>query len=112
MKFAAKALLALATVSSVAGISTTASAYPARWGHHHPRQHEVLAREHHQLARIREERRDGDLSRGQARALRQSDRSIARQDHADARANGGYISRGEQHRLNAEENAQSRAIGQ
>ncbi len=100
MKFASKFIIALATVASVAGISTTASADPwhgeGRWGHHHPRQHEVLVREHHQLARIRHERREGDISRGEARHLRQQDRAIAREDHADARANGGYITRGEQ----------------
>ena len=110
MKFASKLAIALAAAASLAGFASTASAEGA-WGHHHPRQHQVLRREHHQMARINRERREGEITRGQARALRHGDRAIAMQDHADARANGGYITKGEQHRLNAEENAQSRAIG-
>ncbi|WP_068094867.1 hypothetical protein [Novosphingobium rosa] len=106
---ATKFILAIATAASLAAIGTSADA--ATWGQRHPRQHEVLHREHHQLARINQERREGEISRGQARAMRATTRSIAAQDHADARANGGYITRGQQHRLNAEENAQSRAIG-
>jgi len=54
---------------------------------------------------------DGFLTGVQARALRAGDRAIARQDHADARANGGYITRAQQRHFNAQENAQSRAIG-
>lgn len=110
MKLASKFVIALAAAASVAGFATSASAEGA-WGRHHPRQHEVLAREHHQLRRINEERREGELTRGQARALRADDRAIAYQDRADARANGGHITRAEQRQLNGEENAQSRAIG-
>ncbi|WP_343612656.1 hypothetical protein [Novosphingobium sp.] len=104
-----KLILALATAASLAAVGTSANA--ATWNQRHPRQSEVLHREHHQLARINQERREGEITRGQARAMRATDRSIAAQDHADARANGGYITPGQQHRLNAEENAQSRAIG-
>ena len=110
MTRASKFVITLAAVASLAGFATAASA-EGQWGRHHPRQHEVLAREHHQLARIRHERREGDISRGEARQLRVRDRAIAYQDRAEARANGGFITKGEQHRLNAEENAQSRAIG-
>jgi hypothetical protein len=110
MKVMSKIMLSLATLASVGAMAVPASAATA-WSRHHPRQHQVLAREHYQLARIRHERREGELTRGQAHALRVSDHAIAMQDHADARANGGHIRRAEQRRLNAEENAQSRAIG-
>ncbi|WP_298670212.1 hypothetical protein [uncultured Sphingomonas sp.] len=97
-------------LGAIAGLSTAASA-ETRWGRHHPRQHEVLKRAHHQIARINHERREGEITGAQARADRATDRAIMRQDHADARANGGYITRAEQRQLNAEENAQSRTIG-
>jgi hypothetical protein len=110
MHITGKILIGLGVLGAVATSGTTAFAATA-WARHHPRQHEVLAREHHQIARINRERREGELTAGQARALRASDRSIAAQDHADARANHGYITPAQQHQLNAEENAQSRAIG-
>ncbi len=110
MKISTKILLSISTVATLGAFSTAASA-ERRWGYHHPRQHEVLAREHRQIARVNRERREGEITGAQARAERATDRSIAAQDHADARANGGYITKAQQHQLNGEENAQSRAIG-
>lgn len=110
MKTISKCLLAAASILSIGAFATTASA-ESNWARHHPRQHQVLAREHRQIARINHERREGEITAGQARAERATDRSFARQDRADARANGGYITRAQQHQLNAEENAQSHVIG-
>lgn len=104
-----KIAVAVAGLASLLVVANPASA--ATWGQRHPRQHEVLAREHNQIRRINTERREGEITGGQARALRAGDRAIARQDHADARANGGYITKAQQRQLNGEENAQSRAIG-
>lgn len=98
------------SLAAVVGLGTAASA-ETRWQRHHPRQHEVLHRAHHQIARVNRERREGEITGAQARADRAVDRGIIRQDHADARANGGYITRGQQRQINAEENAQSRTIG-
>ena len=111
-----KIVLALAAAASLVSFGSAASAMPYaahrdHQRHHHPRQHEVLAREHHQLHRINRERREGEISGRQAQALRAHDRGIAREMHADARANGGHITPGEQHALNQQLNAQSRVIG-
>jgi len=119
-----KIFIALAGLGVVFATSNSAMANPAManpamanpamastWAHRHPRQHEVLAREHHQVHRINRERREGELTRGQADAMLSTDRSIARQDGADARAHGGHITRHEQNQINREENAQSAAIG-
>ena len=113
MNTIAKFSLVVASLAGLAVSSTAAQARPAghAWAYHHPRQAEVLGRTHHQIRRINEERREGELSGQQARALRQNDRAIAAQDHADAQANGGYITRGEQRNLNAQLNDNSRAIG-
>jgi hypothetical protein len=110
MHITAKILISLGALGAVATSGTTAFAATA-WARHHPRQREVLARERNQIARINRERREGEITASQAKALRASDRSIAAQDHADARANRGYITHAQQQQLNAEENAQSRAIG-
>jgi hypothetical protein len=109
MKSLAKLILGFVSVASLAAFAAPASA-EGTWGHRHHRQHEVLAREHHQLRRINAERRDGEISGRQARALRHEDRAVAMQDHADARAHHGAISRREQRHLNHELNAENRAI--
>ena len=106
-----KSKLFVVAASLAALVSVGSPAMAKTWAQKHPRQHEVLAREHHQIRRINQERREGELTRGQARALRAGDRAIAREDHADARANGGYITRAEQRQINQQENAQSAAIG-
>jgi hypothetical protein len=97
--------LSLSVLSLLAGgmIATAASA-ETPWQAHHPRQAEVLSRDAHQRAAIRAERREGDLTRGQARHLLTTDRRIDRQDHLLARANGGFITKHEQRFLNHEEN--------
>lgn len=91
------------------GLAVPAAAAP--WAHAHPRQAQVLARTHHQIARINHERREGDLTGAEARALRSSTRAIAQQTRAYARSNGGYITHAEQRQLNRQLNVQSRAIG-
>ena len=103
--------LGLAGFASVLSLAAPASAHDAHWRHHHPRQAQVLHRDHHQMHRINAERRHGEITGGQARALRQNDRAIAHEDHADARANGGKITHAEQKAINQELNAQSKAIG-
>lgn len=109
MKSLSKLIVGLVSVASLAAFSAPASAI-GRWGHHHPRQHEVLAREHHQLHRINAERRNGEITGGQARALRHNERAIAMQDHADARARHGSISQREHRQLNGELNAANHTI--
>jgi hypothetical protein len=97
--------LSLSILSLVAGglIAGSASA-ETPFQAHHPRQTEVLARDAHERAVIRAERREGELTRGRTRHLLAADHRIARQDHLLARANGGHITRHEQRFLNHEEN--------
>lgn len=109
MNTTAKVLASLGSLALLGAAASPALAGP--WGHHHPRQAEVLARTHHQIARINDERREGELTGQQARALRADDRAIAQEVHADAHANGGYITKSQQHQLNGQLNAESRVIG-
>jgi hypothetical protein len=82
-----------------------------RFERHHPRRDQVLDRTQRQSHRITDQVRDGDLTHAQAHALRQSDHSVALQQRADAKTNGGYITKSQQKSLNQELNANSRQIG-
>ena len=104
-----KTATVLAALALVGGFAGAAQAHA--WASAHPRQTQVLARTHHQAVRINHERREGDITGAEARALRSSNRAIAQQTRATAQANGGYLTRADQRTLNAQLNAQSRAIG-
>ncbi len=82
-----------------------------RFEHRHPRRDQVLDRTQRQNHRITHEVREGDLTHAQAHTLRLDDRSVRQQQRADARANGGYITRREQKNLNRKLNASSQRIG-
>ncbi|HLZ84492.1 MAG TPA: hypothetical protein VKQ54_13085 [Caulobacteraceae bacterium] len=103
------ATLAMGLAVVVAG-ATSASA-DTRWQSHHPRREEVNSRLARQNHRITVERREGELTRGQAHALRAEDRGIRSQERFYASRNGGHITRAEQRRLNREENGVSGQIG-
>lgn len=93
----------------VAGLAVPAFA-ETQWERNHPRRDQVNDRIQNQMHRINQDERRGELSPGQARALRQQDRSVLRQERRDARMDGGHITRGEQARLNRELNGINREI--
>jgi len=93
----------------VAGTAELANA--GTWNQNHPRRAEVNARLANQNHRINQELREGEINRGQARALHAQDRFIRNEERFMARQNGGHITRAEQRSLNQQENAVSREIG-
>jgi hypothetical protein len=102
------------TVLALAGASLLAGATAAdagTWQNRHPRRAEVNGRLANQNRRITQERRDGQITRGQAHDLRAEDRGIRAQERFDASHDGGHITKGEQAQLNREENGVSRQIG-
>ena len=101
-------LLALAG-TALPGVANATTA----WQRHHPARTEINHRIRHQERRITQERREGELTRGQAHALRSEDRAVLRQERADARAdhNRGHLRRGQIRTLNQELNANSGGIG-
>ncbi len=101
--------ITLLTLGVVAG--TTAIANAGTWNQNHPRHAEVNARLANQNWRINQERREGEITAGQARALHAQDRFISNEERFMARQNGGHITRAEQRSLNQQENAVSREIG-
>jgi hypothetical protein len=103
------AAIAMGLALALAGASASTAA--TTWQTHHPRRAEVnhrLRRQHHRVA---VERREGDISRGQARDLHAEDRGVRAQERHDASRHHGHITRAEQRRLNAEENGVSNQIG-
>jgi hypothetical protein len=95
----------------VAGLSTSAMADTV-WQKKHPRREEVNQRLANQNRRIHQERKEGDLTRAQARKLHKEDRRIRKEERLMARQNGGGITKQEQKALNQQENAVSKQIGQ
>ena len=82
-----------------------------RWAQNHPRRAEVNWRLANQNRRIFQERREGEISCGQAAQLRSQVRQIREEERLMARQNGGHITRLEQRSLNQQENQISREIG-
>jgi hypothetical protein len=76
----------------------------------HPRRNEVNMRIANQRARIAQGVKSGKLTPAQAKQLLANDKAIKQQEHADVKANGGYLTKPEQKQLNQEENADSKLI--
>jgi len=110
MRFKQNSIVAVLGLAMVLGSAVSASA-ETYWERLHPRRDQVIDRLHHQSLRIREERREGELTGVQVRYLRGEDRAIFRQEQFDAHLNGGHITRAEQHALNQEENGVGGQIG-
>jgi len=103
-------LIAAMGLTMAAGAVSTASA-ATTWQDHHPRRVEVnhrLASENH---RIRVERRQGEISAQKAHRLHKADYRIRLEERRMASRHHGHLTRGEQVRLNHQENRVSHRIG-
>jgi Ni/Co efflux regulator RcnB len=101
--------IAILTLGIVAGATELANA--ETWNQAHPRRAEVNARLANQNHRINQERREGEITARQARALHGQDRFIRKEERFMAGQNCSHITRSEQRSLNQEENAVSRQVG-
>ncbi|RQO77263.1 hypothetical protein DBR44_03465 [Aquitalea sp. FJL05] len=110
MKLSAHIMLISLSALTFATLSSTASA-ATEWQKQHPRRAEVNHRLANQDKRIHQERKEGEISKQQARELHQQDHAIRQQERADARKNHGHISKQEQRNLNQQENKVSKEIG-
>ncbi|MBI3554392.1 MAG: hypothetical protein HY077_17990 [Elusimicrobia bacterium] len=70
----------------------------------HPRRTEVLKREDKQVKQVDHALTDKKLTYQQGSKIRTEERGIRRQEQAEAKANGGYITKDQQKQLNKEEN--------
>lgn len=97
---ARNALLAAVGLAVVAPTGAVAG----NWGAHHPRREQVNDRLQNLNRKIRQERREGDLTKAQAQALRKEDRTIRAEERDMAKLNNGHITKAEQRVLNQQEN--------
>ena len=77
----------------------------------HPRREQVNNRLNNQNKRIRQERKEGEITKGQAQQLHREDHSIRKEERAMASTNGGHITKAEQKALNQQENQVSKQVG-
>lgn len=98
IKTAVTPMILVALTFAAANCSSFAETFAQK----HPRRAEVRGRDRNINRRINADR--GHLG-GQYGHLEHQDRSIARQQRQDARANGGYLTKGQQGQLNREENS-------
>ena len=105
--------LASAVLVSFFAVSALGSAWAneSQWDKRHPRRAQVNERLEKQNQRIREERKEGEISKQQAQQLHQQDRAIRQEERMMASQHGGHITQAEQKSLNQQENAVSRQIG-
>jgi hypothetical protein len=76
----------------------------------HPRRNEVNKRVKNQRKRIHQDVKNGSLTPAQAQQLKANDAAIKQQEHADVKANGGYLTKDQKKQINQEENANSKLI--
>ena len=104
-----------ALMAGVVAVTLGALAAPAladtQWQKEHPRREQVNNRLKNQNKRIRQERREGELSKAQAAKLHREDHAIRQEERTMASTNGGHITKAEQKALNQQENQVSQQIG-
>jgi hypothetical protein len=112
MKKLSLAVLALSLVAPAMRVYADNPGNPTgkKFAKKHPRRNQVNKRVKHQRARINQGVKNGTLTQQQAHQLRANDAAIKAQEHADVKANGGYLTKPEQRQINQEENANNTLI--
>ena len=110
LKSLRKILTVTAVTVSLAGMASTALA-ETQWQKDHPRRTEVNKRLANQNRRIKQERKEGEITKGQAQQLHKEDHQIRQEERDMASQNGGHITKSEQKVLNQQENQVSKQIG-
>ena len=106
-----KVLVLVLTTVFISGVASSSFA-ATKWQKNHPRRTQVNSRLSNQNKRIHQERKEGELTAGQAAKLHKEDHQIRQEERAMASQNGGHITKLEQKTLNQQENGVSRQIGQ
>lgn len=102
----------IVTFAAVACAFATPAAFAGTtWQNHHPRRVEVNQRLANQNKRIDAERREGEITKTQAKALHAEDRQVRQEERVMASHDNSHLTRADQRSLNQQENAISRQIG-
>ena len=105
------ALMSLALVGSLTLPSLAKGKAPTHMPHHQ-RRDQVNSRRNHQHSRIANGVKSGKITASEHKQLAKEGAQIRHQEHADRKANGGYITKGQQKQLNQEQNQRSQQIYQ
>lgn len=110
-----KILIATALLSVFAASSFAQAPFAEHKDNHfqktHPRREQVNERLANQNKRIKDEVKEGDMSKAKAAKLHKEDRQIRQEERDMAAQNGGHITKQEQKTLNQQENKVSAQIG-
>ena len=107
-----RSILTVAAVSvALSGIAATAMADDTQWQKDHPRREQVNNRLANQNQRIKQERKEGEINKAQAKQLHSEDHAIRQEERTMASTNGGHVTKAEQKSLNQQENQVSKQIG-
>lgn len=96
---------------TLGALAAPALADDTQWQKDHPRREQVNNRLKNQNKRIRQERKEGEITKAQARQLHGEDHAIRQEERTMASTNGGHVTRAEQKALNQQENQVSNQIG-
>lgn len=96
---------------TLGALAAPAFADDTQWQKDHPRREQVNNRLKNQNKRIRQERKEGEITRAQAQKLHGEDHAIRQEERTMASTNGGHITKAEQKALNQQENQVSKQIG-
>lgn len=103
-------LTSFAMIAALASGAAMAQAAPQDNVPGHPRVNEVNQRLDNQQNRIQAGVADGQINAKQEARDEKQDSNIAQRESADEAKHGGHLTKGEQKRLNASENQDSRRI--
>ena len=108
-----RVLIAVALTAAACGAfaQTPAAGADGQWAKTHPRRDQVNDRLANQNRRIKQEVKEGEMSKGQAAKLHRQGHRIRQEERAMASTNGGHITKTEQRALNQQENQVSHQIG-
>jgi septal ring factor EnvC (AmiA/AmiB activator) len=110
LKVIRTALTAAAATVALASFVAPAMA-DTQWQKDHPRREQVNNRLANQNKRIKQERKEGEITKAQAQKLHSEDHAIRQEERTMASTNGGHITKAEQKALNQQENQVSKQIG-
>jgi hypothetical protein len=112
MSISIRSVLMTAIIAVTLGaLVTPALADETQWQKDHPRRTQVNKRLANQNQRIKTERKDGQITKAQAKQLHSEDHAIRQEERTMASTNGGHITKAEQKSLNQQENQVSQQIG-
>ncbi|GEM_PF-728170 len=102
MKRISLIMMALVMVGAMGTLSPSAEA--------HRRRSEINRREHHQMGRIREGVKSGELTKDEAKGLRQDEKNIHKEVREERKENGGHLTAEERKEVNQKLDQESKKI--